>query len=1764
MKTLQEMNRYSEIKIKTLHIFELFMNYRFLKRLQRLIFLYRGKKDTRTEARQSILDQVATTEDKLNHYLDKQHNNTKFNTHEHPNLASKAVNHLSSRILDYATYKFEDYQGEDKFESILFDLTQYDNLDVVTASLRLLNNQYMVENNLFEKAIQTQVLVNKKSIIFFNQTREQLPQFRRLLKSTLTDSDVFNDLKAILDSFIQACTLSNQNPEPHPQNQKILYNLGILADVLNLIKRILEARNALASSPTDTFDYSGPTELARVSCRLLQRMAQDNIIVQQRLYNRLEILAEKSLFDAAPKELADLLTEIFTGAQDIVMNVKIDDIKLICSLMEDRKTLQARYIPSILGILKAITKVEEIDLPLHFNQVHVMKKFMSIKPERINEFLGTEVGKDEIRADLLKCENPDDNGAELMLATFDLMASLCEGENLHHESICQSMITVDELLDILNQKELTFDRKFQFASFFNWVYLNTHKVSYGFDTTIDDNPKFWEFLENSSELLSSMLKYLETYSRDNAEEIKKIVQQQSSLSNEMPKHRSKSSMVFIDFSDPALINYLMKGILPIILVFYRRYFSTSPKKNVSLKKYNPLTVSFELCIKLIELSIILQPLIEKQHQAKLLYDAVLCILTHPELQSRLPQIDQLFDKEKLRKFSMLVDEEENFVSQPARSYQVEYQDEIELNKRFNNYVKHLRRAYWGKNTVEVQIGGIGGNNTKYSEFLDELCDDSLPLGKSFQKHLALFFTHTKVGCEVKVKFARSIVRQLDYSYQKFNVLSEREKLKQERLDIKSLQLLRGAIHNEIMHIDHLKNQNPIQFRTELKKVKEIQEGIQNLDDTCMKALTLIDHPCKSVAAQSLALLTDMLYGGNEYIQSKFKSLASISDEKYFNQMSDVLLHGSNTIRESRFLIEELKKIDLYSSQMRKNFEQICKDLNVHKRRPPTQVIRKEIDSGERFPLIIENIGFELTPQHTHTEHVQDATPRIPDHEPTKKPRVLVHKTRFEIIQEEEDKIKDLQQESTRILRLKGASFKNTLHDIQVSFKLMGLMCDGQQKFLQDYFREQSDNPESTNMVAKTVEFLTVLYKDINKDSIVLIIEVFKVLTEFMGGNYKNQRSAFRSKIMDVINRIFQTTIFKFCSFEEMIELYDSIIRMLQVISEETSLSTKDLVRDIINFLDIASVHQIIGLLNDIISHLKKSKKISPKMNERIITKTEDVMFRYYHFLIHLNDFGGQESKEGCRIIPQEQDEQESVMEAWEYCKTNSKSIEITYITEDNVHILNKVHFKSLKSRTITEEVREKVKEGVNRDSAEDKRRDFLDWFKAVKVDQKYQNNLKNNPVIFYYLKGQKWRKHIFLLWSFIINLFILSTWVTPCSQVEAMTVNDTTIIYDCVMDHPNSSVIPPILPVVPFWYLYAFFPLGIIHLLMALDILVLFYMVNKVNFVVPKNLENIKNMNIKWKFKWIRKLADGGRKNGEEKEKKEKKKGETEHLKINIIGPQVCFIWMIFLSSLLSLPFRGYLYPISLLYIIERSEILRRVLLAVTKNGKSLIYVAIFGVIIIYIFSVIAFALFYQQAQSTVNPESEAYVFCHSLYECAVSIGRWGLLDTIGLFLPQGSMEFSQEVIRIIFDVAFFIIITTIGLNIVFGIIVDTFAELRDEKFAKEEDMKNVCFICGIENHKFDLKGNGFKTHVREEHNMWDYYSFFLYLDTVDQSDHSATESFVFKHLNKDETVFFPHNEARCLRPEDDVSVADTLEEQSKLLSQIWEKLSKLEKNRTS
>lgn len=58
-------------------------------------------------------------------------------------------------------------------------------------------------------------------------------------------------------------------------------------------------------------------------------------------------------------------------------------------------------------------------------------------------------------------------------------------------------------------------------------------------------------------------------------------------------------------------------------------------------------------------------------------------------------------------------------------------------------------------------------------------------------------------------------------------------------------------------------------------------------------------------------------------------------------------------------------------------------------------------------------------------------------------------------------------------------------------------------------------------------------------------------------------------------------------------------------------------------------------------------------------------------------------------------------------------------------------------------------------------------------------------------------------------------------------------------------------------------------------------------------------------------------------------------------------------------------------------------------------------------------------------------------------------------------MQEALFVARVIYDLLFFFIVIIIVLNLIFGVIIDTFADLRSEKQQKELILKNTCFVCG-------------------------------------------------------------------------------------------------------
>lgn len=111
-----------------------------------------------------------------------------------------------------------------------------------------------------------------------------------------------------------------------------------------------------------------------------------------------------------------------------------------------------------------------------------------------------------------------------------------------------------------------------------------------------------------------------------------------------------------------------------------------------------------------------------------------------------------------------------------------------------------------------------------------------------------------------------------------------------------------------------------------------------------------------------------------------------------------------------------------------------------------------------------------------------------------------------------------------------------------------------------------------------------------------------------------------------------------------------------------------------------------------------------------------------------------------------------------------------------------------------------------------------------------------------------------------------------------------------------------------------------------------------------------------------------------------------------------------------------------------------------------------------------------------------------------------------------------------------FVIVVIILLNVVFGIIIDTFGELRGEKVAKKAHMENTCFICGIDRFVFETKGVGFEHHIKKDHWMWTYLAMMVHVREKDPTGYNGWETYVAAKMKANDTSFLPRNTAIVLQ----------------------------------
>ncbi|KAF7643810.1 hypothetical protein LDENG_00232740 [Lucifuga dentata] len=256
-----------------------------------------------------------------------------------------------------------------------------------------------------------------------------------------------------------------------------------------------------------------------------------------------------------------------------------------------------------------------------------------------------------------------------------------------------------------------------------------------------------------------------------------------------------------------------------------------------------------------------------------------------------------------------------------------------------------------------------------------------------------------------------------------------------------------------------------------------------------------------------------------------------------------------------------------------------------------------------------------------------------------------------------------------------------------------------------------------------------------------------------------------------------------------------------------------------------------------------------------------------------------------------------------------------------------------------------------------------------------------------------------------------------------------------------------------------------------------------------------------------------------------------------------------------------FFYSLLLFDLVYREETLLNVIKSVTRNGRSIVLTAVLALILVYLFSIVGYIFFKDdfilavdripnktrehgvsmmaeflrggacQKENGENCSAEAVTdavltaaiqpsavviedkerTCDSLLMCIVTVLSHGLRSGggVGDVLRKPSKEEPLFAARVIYDLLFFFMVIIIVLNLIFGVIIDTFADLRSEKQKKEEILKTTCFICGLERDKFDNKTVTFEEHIQVEHNMWHYLFFIVLVKVKDSTEFTGPESYV-------------------------------------------------------
>uniref|UniRef100_A0A8C3F4D7 Inositol 1,4,5-trisphosphate receptor n=1 Tax=Corvus moneduloides TaxID=1196302 RepID=A0A8C3F4D7_CORMO len=742
-------------------------------------------------------------------------------------------------------------------------------------------------------------------------------------------------------------------------------------------------------------------------------------------------------------------------------------------------------------------------------------------------------------------------------------------------------------------------------------------------------------------------------------------------------------------------------------------------------------------------------------------------------------------------------------------------------------------------------------------------------------------------------------------------------------------------------------------------------------------------------------------------------------------------------------------------------------------------------------------------------------------------------------------------------------------------RFLQLLCENHNRDLQNFLRCQN-NKTNYNLVCETLQFLDIMCGSttgglgllglyINEYNVALITQTLETLTEYCQGPCHENQSCIvthESNGIDIITALILNDISPLCKYrmDLVLQLKDNASKLLLALMESRH--------------DSENAERILISLRpqELVDVIKKAY-LQEEECENAEVSPREVGHNIYILALQLSLNNKQLSQMLKSTAPVQEEEEDPLA----YYEKHTSQIEIVRLDRSMEQIIFPVPGIC---EFLTKETKYRLFTTTEQDEQGSKVSDFFDQSSFLHNEMEWQKKLRSMPLMY-------WFSRRMTLWgsiSFNLAVFINIIIAFFYPYVEATSMG--------VLDSPLISLL--------FWILICFSIMalftkryGVRPLLVALILRSIYYL------GIGLTLNILGALNLTNKIVFVVSFVGN--------------RGTfIRGYKAMIMDVEFLYHVGYIVTSVLGLFVHELFYSILLFDLIYREETLFNVIKSVTRNGRSILLTALLALILVYLFSIVGFLFLKDDFILEVDrlPDSKAKGWavlgvmghsvrrrgcrvvagerpqllsqaadpeqweraCDTLLMCIVTVLNHGLRNGggVGDILRKPSKDESLFPARVVYDLLFFFIVIIIVLNLIFGVIIDTFADLRSEKQKKEEILKTTCFICGLERDKFDNKTVSFEEHIKYEHNMWNYLYFIVLVRVKNKTDYTGPESYVAQMIKNKNLDWFPRMRAMSLVSNEGEgeqneirNLQDKLNTTMKLVSHLTSQLNELKEQMT-